>query len=42
MEVFDLKTLQAFPYEERQKNVFYQAKEFIWSFRRAEVLKNAR
>ncbi|MBE0477503.1 cupin domain-containing protein [Candidatus Aerophobetes bacterium] len=28
MQVFDLKTMTAYPYEERQKNVFHKAKEF--------------
>lgn len=28
MKVFDLKTMKAYPYAERQKNVFYQANEF--------------
>ena len=28
MKVFDLKTMKAYPYEERQKNVFYQIEEF--------------
>ena len=28
MNVFDLKKIAAFPYEQREKNVFYQAKEF--------------
>jgi len=28
MEVFDLATIPAYPYEEREKNVFYQATEF--------------
>lgn len=28
MQVFDLKNRHAFPYEERQKNVFFQAENF--------------
>ncbi|MBC8472049.1 MAG: hypothetical protein H8D56_21535 [Planctomycetes bacterium] len=28
MKVFDLDEMTAHPYEEREKNVFYQAKEF--------------
>ncbi len=28
MKVFDLKTMKAYPYAERQKNVFYQNDEF--------------
>jgi len=28
IEVFDLATIPAYPYEKREKNVFYQAKEF--------------
>ncbi len=28
MKVYDLKTMQSYPYEERGKNVFYKAKEF--------------
>ena len=28
MQVFDLKTMISHPYEERDKNVFYSAKEF--------------
>lgn len=28
MKVFDLNEMEAFPYEQRDKNVFYQAKEF--------------
>lgn len=28
MKVFDLKAMVAYPYEERDKNVFYKAKEF--------------
>lgn len=28
MKVFDLKKMKAFPYEEREKNVFFNAKEF--------------
>ena len=28
MQVFDLKAMKAYPYEERDKNVFYKAKEF--------------
>ena len=28
MKVFDLNKMAAFPYEQRGKNVFYQAKEF--------------
>ncbi len=28
MKVYDLKTMQSYPYEERDKNVFYKAKEF--------------
>ena len=28
MQVFDLKEMKSFPYEERDKNVFYRAKEF--------------
>ncbi len=28
MQVFDLKNHHAFPYEERQKNVFFQAENF--------------
>jgi len=28
MKIFDLKTMQSYPYEERDKNVFYKAKEF--------------
>ncbi len=27
-EVYDLKTMVVHPYQEREKNVFYQAKEF--------------
>jgi mannose-6-phosphate isomerase-like protein (cupin superfamily) len=26
--VFDIKTMESYPYEERGKNVFYKAKEF--------------
>ena len=28
MKVYDLKTMQSYPYEERDKNVFYKGKEF--------------
>jgi len=28
MKVFDLNEMKAFPYEQREKNVFYQSKEF--------------
>jgi len=28
MKIFDLKAMQSYPYEERDKNVFYKAKEF--------------
>jgi len=28
MKVFDLNQMKAFPYEQREKNMFYQAKEF--------------
>ncbi len=28
MEVYDIKAMQSFPYEERGRNVFYKAKEF--------------
>ena len=28
MQLFNLKTMKSFPYEERDKNVFYKAKEF--------------
>jgi mannose-6-phosphate isomerase-like protein (cupin superfamily) len=28
MKVFDLSGMAAFPYEQREKNVFYQTKEF--------------
>jgi len=28
METFDIRSLQAFPYSEREKNVFYQIEEF--------------
>lgn len=28
MNVFDLNEIAAFPYEQREKNVFYRAKEF--------------
>jgi len=28
MQVFDLKAMKAYPYEERDKNVFYKAEEF--------------
>jgi len=28
MKVFDLNEMKAFPYEQRDKNVFYQAQEF--------------
>ncbi len=28
MQVFDIKTMAVYPYEERDKNVFYKAKEF--------------
>jgi len=28
MKIFDLNSMQSYPYEERQKNVFYKAKEF--------------
>lgn len=28
MQVFDLKTMKSYPYEDRHKNVFYKAKEF--------------
>ena len=28
MKVFDLNKMKAFPYEQRDKNVFYQAREF--------------
>lgn len=28
MQLFNLKTMKSYPYEERDKNVFYKAKEF--------------
>ena len=28
MQVFDLKAMKAYPYEERDRNVFYKAEEF--------------
>ncbi len=28
MQVFNLKAMKSYPYEERDKNVFYKAKEF--------------
>ena len=28
MQAFNLKTMKSYPYEERDKNVFYKAKEF--------------
>lgn len=28
MELFDIKIMKAYPYEERDKNVFYKTKEF--------------
>jgi len=28
MKIFDLNSMRSYPYEERQKNVFYKAKEF--------------
>jgi mannose-6-phosphate isomerase-like protein (cupin superfamily) len=28
MKIFDLKAMQSYPYEERDKNVFYKAKGF--------------
>ena len=28
MQVFDLKKMKAFPYEERERNVFYETNEF--------------
>lgn len=28
MEIFDLNSMHSYPYEERQKNVFYKAEEF--------------
>lgn len=28
MQVFNLKTIKSYPYEDRHKNVFYKAKEF--------------
>ena len=28
MQIFDLKAMVSYPYEERDKNVFYKAKEF--------------
>jgi len=28
MKVFDLKEMKVYPYEERQKNIFFQAEEF--------------
>ena len=28
MKIFDLKAMQSYPYEERDKNVFYKSKEF--------------
>lgn len=28
MKVFDLKAMESYPYEERDKNIFYKAKEF--------------
>ena len=28
MQVFDLETMMSYPYEERDKNVFYKAEEF--------------
>jgi quercetin dioxygenase-like cupin family protein len=28
MKVFDLKEMKVYPYEERQKNIFYQTNEF--------------
>lgn len=38
MEIFDIKALQAFPFAERQKNVFFQANEF--KMRIIELKKN--
>jgi len=28
MQIFDLKTMPAYPYEEREKNIFYREEEF--------------
>lgn len=28
MNIYDLNSMQSYPYEERQKNVFYKAKDF--------------
>lgn len=28
MQIFNLNTMKAYPYEEREKNVFYKAEEF--------------
>jgi len=28
MKVYDLETRQSYPYEEREKNVFYKTREF--------------
>ena len=28
LKIFDLKTIKSYPYEEREKNVFYKTKEF--------------
>lgn len=28
MQVFDLKTMPAYPYEEREKNIFYRQEEY--------------
>lgn len=28
MKIFDLKAMRSYPYEERDKNVFYKSKEF--------------
>ena len=28
MQVFNLKTMKSYPYEDRDKNIFYKAKEF--------------
>ena len=28
MQTFDLRKMKVFPYEERQKNIFYQSEEF--------------
>jgi len=28
MQIFDLKTMMSYPYEERDKNIFYKTREF--------------